>query len=81
LWQIIRAILYYPVTVGRNTDEILRIIDALQITDKAGMFTPANWQPGEMVIIPAPDTQMTAEEQTKDGLECVDWYLCKKKIE
>jgi|WetSurMetagenome_2_1015567.scaffolds.fasta_scaffold268759_1 peroxiredoxin 2/4 len=79
--QIIRAILYYPVTVGRNTDEILRIIDALQVTDKSGMFTPANWKPGEMAIVPAPDTQMAAEDQAKDGLECVDWYLCKKKIE
>ncbi len=55
--QVIRAILYYPLTTGRNISEILRIIDALQTTDKyEGVATPANWQPGEKVIVPAPTT-------------------------
>ncbi|HQE24861.1 MAG TPA: peroxiredoxin, partial [Candidatus Atribacteria bacterium] len=78
--QVIRAILYYPLTTGRNISEILRIIDALQTTDKHGVATPANWQPGEKVIVPAPTTLEEAEERLKEEYECVDWYLCKKSI-
>jgi peroxiredoxin (alkyl hydroperoxide reductase subunit C) len=78
--QVIRAILYYPLTTGRNMDEILRIIDALQTSDANAVATPANWRPGEMVVVPAPNTQEGAEERLKQGYECVDWYLCKKKL-
>ncbi|MDI3542814.1 MAG: peroxiredoxin 2/4 [Candidatus Atribacteria bacterium] len=78
--QVIRAILYYPLTTGRNISEILRIIDALQTTDKYGVATPANWQPGEKVIVPPPNTVEGAEERLKEGYECVDWYLCKKSV-
>jgi len=78
--QIIRVILYYPLSLGRNTDEILRIIDALQTADKYSVATPANWRPGEMVIVPAPTTQEEAEKRLKQGYHCVDWYLCKKKL-
>jgi len=78
--QVIRAILYYPLTTGRNISEILRIIDALQTTDKHGVATPANWQPGEKVIVPAPTTLEEAKERLKEEYECVDWYLCKKSI-
>lgn len=78
--QVVRAILYYPLTTGRNISEILRIIDALQTTDKHGVATPANWQPGEKVIVPAPTTVEGAEERLKEGYECVDWYLCKKSV-
>jgi len=77
--QIIRTILYYPLTTGRNMDEIVRIVDALQTRDKYTVATPANWRPGDMVIVPAPNTQEMAEERLKQGYECVDWYLCKKK--
>jgi len=78
--QIIRLILYYPLTTGRNMDEILRIIDALQATDEHKVATPANWRPGDMVIVPPPNTQEMAEERLKQGYECIDWYLCKKKL-
>ncbi len=78
--QIIRTILYYPLTTGRNMDEILRIIDALQTTDANAVATPANWRPGDMVVVPPPNTQEMAEERLKQGYECVDWYLCKKKL-
>lgn len=79
--QIVRAIIYYPLTTGRNMDEILRLIDALQATDKHKIATPANWRPGDDVIVPAPATQQGAEERVKmEGVSCVDWYLCKKKI-
>jgi peroxiredoxin (alkyl hydroperoxide reductase subunit C) len=76
----VRAILYYPLTTGRNMNEILRIIDALQTTDKYKIATPANWKPGDPVIVPAPTTQVDAEERLKQGYECKDWYLCTKKI-
>jgi peroxiredoxin (alkyl hydroperoxide reductase subunit C) len=65
-------------------DEILRIIDALQTTDANGVATPADWRPGDKVVVPAPNTQEGAEERLKEGLkegyECVDWYLCQKKL-
>lgn len=78
--QKIRTILYYPLSTGRNMDEILRLIDALQTTDKHGVATPANWRPGDKVVVPPPNTQEMAEERLKQGYECIDWYLCKKKL-
>lgn len=78
--QVIRLILYYPLSTGRNMAEILRVVDALQTTDANGVATPANWQPGDMAIVPPPQTQESAEERLKQGYECVDWYLCRKKV-
>lgn len=78
--QVVRAMLYYPLTTGRNMDEILRLVDALQTTDQHGVATPANWRPGDMVVIPPPNTQEMAEERLKQGYECKDWYLCMKKL-
>jgi len=77
---IVRAMIYYPLTTGRNTDEILRLIDALQTTDKHHVATPANWRPGDDVIVPPPATQEAAEERLREGYECKDWYFCKKKL-
>jgi len=78
--QVLRTILYYPLTTGRNMDEILRIIDCLQTSDEHHVATPADWRPGDSVIVPAPLTQEGAEERMKEKYECVDWYLCKKKL-
>jgi len=78
--QVIRLILYYPLSTGRNMSEILRVVDALQAADKYGVATPANWKPGDMAIVPPPQTQESAEERLNQGYECVDWYLCRKKI-
>ncbi len=78
---ILRTMIYYPLTTGRNMAEILRVINALQITDKHHVATPANWQPGDEVIVPPPATQEAAEERLKQGFECKDWYFCKKKME
>ena len=61
--------------------EILRIIDALQTADKHQIATPANWQPGDKVIVPAPKTTEGAQERMKSGYEITDWYLAKKKVE
>jgi peroxiredoxin (alkyl hydroperoxide reductase subunit C) len=76
----IRTILYYPLTTGRNMKEILRIIDALHTTDKHKVATPANWKPGDPVVVPSPGTTEQAEERTKEGYDCKDWYLCFKKL-
>jgi peroxiredoxin (alkyl hydroperoxide reductase subunit C) len=78
--QVIRLILYYPLSTGRNMDEIIRVVDALQTADAHKVATPANWRPGDMAIVPPPQTQEAAAERMNQGYECVDWYLCKKKV-
>ncbi|WP_280768860.1 peroxiredoxin [Salipaludibacillus daqingensis] len=79
--QIVRAVIYYPLSTGRNMPEILRLVKALQTTDEHGLATPANWQPGEMAIVPPPKTQEEADERAaSDEFECKDWYFCKKHI-
>ncbi len=79
--QNIRAVIYYPLSTGRNMDEILRLLQALQTTDKHGVATPANWRPGDMAIIPPPKTQEAAEARVKEKhAECRDWYFCKKNL-
>ncbi len=80
--RVIQNIIYYPPGVGRNIKEILRTLDALQLVTKEHAYTPANWQPGEPVLVSPPMTQEGAEKRTKEheGLECQTWYLCKKKI-
>lgn len=79
--QVIRAIIYYPLSTGRNMDEILRLVQALQTVDKHGVATPANWRPGDKVIMPPPKTQEAAEQRMAEKLaECKDWYFCKKDL-
>lgn len=79
--QIVRAIIYYPLSTGRNMQEILRLVKALQTTDKYQVATPANWNPGDKVIVPPPKTQEEAEERIHDdSIEYLDWYLCKKVV-
>jgi peroxiredoxin (alkyl hydroperoxide reductase subunit C) len=77
---ILRAMIYYPLSVGRNMDEFVRLIDALQTGDEHLVATPANWRPGDKVVMPAPNTTELAEERAGEGLECIDWYLCKKSL-
>jgi len=78
--QVIRAIIYYPLNSGRNMDEILRLIDALQTVDEHKIATPANWRLGDKVIVPPPGTTDDAEKRMEEGYECIDWFLCKKKL-
>ncbi|MCL1922843.1 MAG: peroxiredoxin [Propionibacteriaceae bacterium] len=78
----VRAILYYPLTTGRNFDEIKRIIVALQKADKDACATPANWQPGDDVIVPTAGSCGVAKERmesTDANQYCLDWYLCFRK--
>jgi peroxiredoxin (alkyl hydroperoxide reductase subunit C) len=79
---IVRAILYYPLSNGRNMQEIKRLLIAMQHSDEHGVATPANWEIGDDVIIPPPGSCGTAAERV-DGAgkdyECLDWFLCLKK--
>lgn len=78
----IRAILYYPLSNGRNMDEIKRLVIALQKTDSEGIATPANWQPGDDVIIPPPGSCGSAKERVEEkeeGKYCLDWFMCFRK--
>ena len=79
---IVRAILYYPLSNGRNMYEIKRMVLAMQHSDKHQIATPANWKPGDDVIIPPPGSCGSAKERVDkagDDYECLDWFLCLKK--
>jgi peroxiredoxin (alkyl hydroperoxide reductase subunit C) len=75
----IRTILYYPLTTGRNFDEIKRIILALQKADSDKVATPADWRPGQDVIVPTAGSCGTAKERMEnqtDDQYCLDWFMC-----
>ena len=84
----IRIMLYYPQELGRNMDEILRVVEAMQISDENQVAMPANWPNNEIlkdrVIIPPATDVKTAKERisrAKEGeFECYDWWLCHKKL-
>jgi len=78
----IRTILYYPLSTGRNFDEIKRIIIALQKADKDGVATPADWREGDDVIVPTAGSCGVAKERMEnqnDEVYCLDWFMCFKK--
>jgi peroxiredoxin (alkyl hydroperoxide reductase subunit C) len=78
----IRAVLYYPLSNGRNMTEIKRLLTAMQKSDKEGIATPANWQPGDDVIIPPPGSCGVAKERVEkkeDDKYCLDWFMCFRK--
>ena len=77
---ILRAMVYYPLTNGRSVDEIFRIVEAAQTSDKYDIATPENWHPGEKVIIPPPKTQEAADKRKDEGYEYTDWYFSKKEL-
>ncbi len=77
----IRLIMYYPLNVGRNMNEILRALEALQISDKHKVALPLDWKKGEKVIVPPPKTLAEMEERIlDDSLEKIDFYLAKKEL-
>ncbi|MDY6786522.1 MAG: peroxiredoxin [candidate division WOR-3 bacterium] len=81
---IVRTILYYPQELGRNMDEVVRILKGLQTVDKHGVAVPANWPENELVgdevITPPASDEKTAEERRgKEG--CYDWWFCHKKLD
>ena len=80
--QIIRAILIYPLTNGRNICEIIRLLTALETTDQCSVVTPANWEPGSPAMVPPPRTYNQLLERVNDprseNLNCMDWFWCYK---
>ncbi|MFV0605816.1 MAG: peroxiredoxin [Niabella sp.] len=80
---IIRAIIYYPLSLGRNFDEIYRALIAMQTADEFNIATPADWQVGEDVIVPTAGSCGTAKERMndKETMDCKDWFFCTKKLD
>jgi len=77
----IRAIIYYPLNIGRSVDEIMRVVDALQTADGKGVACPVNWKPGDKVIIPPPKTEKDVDERlAMQNVERLDFYLTKKTL-
>jgi peroxiredoxin (alkyl hydroperoxide reductase subunit C) len=77
----IRAIIYYPLNVGRSVDEIVRVVDALQTADGKGVACPVNWKPGDKVIVPPPKTEKDVDERlAMQNVERLDFYLTKKSL-
>ena len=79
---IVRALIYYPLSLGRNFDEIYRALIAMQTSDIFKVATPADWTPGKDVIISPASSCGVAEERmhAEDELECGDWFFCTKKL-
>ncbi len=80
---IIRAIIYYPLSLGRNFDELYRALIAMQTADAFSVATPADWQPGDDVIVPTAGSCGVAKArmESKDEMKCYDWFFCTKKLE
>jgi peroxiredoxin (alkyl hydroperoxide reductase subunit C) len=79
--KVIRALIYYPLNVGRNIDEVMRLLVGLQTADANACAVPVNWKPGEKVIVPPPKTE--AEVREREGheeYERFDFYLNKKSL-
>ncbi|MCD6333139.1 MAG: peroxiredoxin [Bacteroidales bacterium] len=80
---IIRTIIYYPLSLGRNFDELYRVLLALKTSDEFGVATPADWRPGDDVIISPAGSCGSAQnrmEGKKGDMDCKDWFFCTKKI-
>jgi peroxiredoxin 2/4 len=81
---IIRTIIYYPLSLGRNFDELYRVIIALQTADAFGVATPADWRPGDEVIVPTAGSCGVAKERMEakeKDMKCYDWFFCTKQID
>ncbi len=80
---IIRAMIYYPLSLGRNFDELYRVVVALQTADHFEVALPADWRPGDEVIVPTAGSCGVAKDRMEgkqDGVTCYDWFFCTKKI-
>ncbi|WP_439153091.1 peroxiredoxin [Winogradskyella sp.] len=81
--ETVRAIIYYPLSLGRNFDELYRALIAMQTSDKFNVATPADWNPGDDVIVSPAGSCGVAEERmtSTDELDCKDWFFCTKKLD
>jgi peroxiredoxin (alkyl hydroperoxide reductase subunit C) len=81
---VIRTIIYYPLSLGRNFDELLRVVIALQTADEFSVATPADWRPGDDVIVPTAGSCGVAKERMDAhdaDTKCYDWFFCTKKLD
>lgn len=81
--DIIRTIIYYPLALGRNFDELKRVLIGLQTADQFGVALPADWRPGDDVIVPPAGSCGTAKDRMEgkeEDVHCYDWFFCTKKI-
>jgi len=80
---IIRAIIYYPLSMGRNFEELYRALIAMKTADEFSIATPADWQPGDDVIVPTAGSCGVAKERMENKAEmtCYDWFFCTKKLD
>ncbi len=80
---IVRAVIYYPLSIGRNFDELYRALIAMQTTDAFEVACPADWQPGDDVIVPPAGSCGVAKDrmEDKENLDCKDWFFCTKKLD
>jgi len=79
----IRTVIYYPLSLGRNFDELYRVVIALQTADKFSVATPADWRPGDDVIVPTAGSCGVAKERMESKQEdvtCHDWFFCTQKL-
>jgi len=80
---IIRAMIYYPLSLGRNFDELYRVLQALKTADAFDVATPADWRPGDDLIIGPAGSCGTAKDRMdgKEDMVCQDWFFCQKKMD
>jgi peroxiredoxin 2/4 len=81
---MIRAIIYYPLSLGRNFDELVRVVQALKTADAFSIATPADWRPGDEVIVPPAGSCGVAKSRMdgkEEGVTCKDWFFCTMKID
>ena len=79
--SLLKAMIYYPLFTGRSIPEIIRVLDSLQVTEEYGYATPANWMPGDKVVVGAPKTQAERDEREKiTSSNKKEWYLLFKDI-
>ncbi|MEW4282151.1 peroxiredoxin [Priestia koreensis] len=76
--HVIRSIMYYPISTGRNMKELVRLVQALQTAQMHDVYTPANWEPGDKVLVAPPKTQDDMGGSSEEGVEQIDWYVGKK---
>lgn len=81
---VIRTIIYYPLSIGRNFDELIRVVQALKAADAYGVACPADWRPGDDFIVPTAGSCGVAKDRMdgkQEGVVCKDWFFCLKKAD
>lgn len=77
---VLRAMVYYPMSNGRSIDEFVRLLQAMQTSDKNAVATPEGWTPGSEVIVPPPKTADAADSRAGEGYKTTDWYYSTKTL-